>query len=198
MEKDQEKDVKTNATNETGTGTTGQEPEQTATPQVGVEDKQSLDPAKLAEELERAWKEIKQLRSEAAKYRNKAKETAQEAEKAKTLEERLAELEKAHKEAERRAFLADVKVELLPALGGDTSRVEAALALAERDGLLTEEGVDVDALLQRYPFLKPSEAKPTDRGANPPGGGRLNPAELPEEEFEKLVRRVKAGERIQF
>ena len=170
-----------------------------ATPQEGGDVAEAgLDPAEAIEKLRALEQEVKRLRAEAAKYRVKAKQTAQEAEKAKTLEERLAELERAHKEAERRAFLADVKVELLPALGGDPSRVEAALALAERDGLLTEEGVEVDALLQRYPFLKPSEARPTDKGANPPGGGRLNPADLSQEEFERLLQRVKAGERIQF
>lgn len=171
-------------------------------PQAGTEASEqapeALDPKAALERLQALEQEVKRLRAEAAKYRVKAKQTAQEAERAKTLEERVAEVEKAYKEMERRAFLAEVKAELMPALGGDQKRVEAALALAERDGLLTEEGVNVDALLERYPFLKPPEAKPTDKGANPPGGGRLNPADLPEDEFEKLVRRVKAGERIQF
>ena len=193
MEKDQEKDVKTN---ETGTGTTGQEPEQAATPQVGVEDKQSLDPAKLAEELERAWKEIKQLRSEAAKYRNKAKETAQEAEKAKTLEERLAELEKAYQETQHRAQLAEIKAQLIPALGNDSKRVEAALALAERDGLITDGGVELEQLFERYPFLKPQAQTPKDAGANPPGSRPISLDDLKKMSPEEINRNwdhIKAG-----
>ena len=159
-----------------------------AAPQEGGDVAEAgLDPAEAIEKLRALEREVKELRKEAAKYRVKAKQTAQEAEKAKTLEERLAELEKAQKEAERRAFLADVKVGLMEPLGGDLNRVEAALALAERDGLLTEEGVDVDALLQRYPFLKPSEAKPTDRGANPPGGGKPQPTNLAEAIKQKLA-----------
>ena len=159
-----------------------------AAPQEGGDVAEAgLDPAEAIEKLRALEREVKELRREAAKYRVKAKQTAQEAEKAKTLEERLAELEQAHKEAQRRALLAEVKAELIPALGGDMSRVNAALALAERDGLLTEEGVDVDALLERYPFLRPSEAKPTDKGANPPGGGKPQPTNLAEAVKQKLA-----------
>ena len=142
-------------------------------PQAGAEATEQApqaapSPEELAKEVEALRRELKRVREEAAKYRVKAKQTAQEAEKAKTLEEQVAELMQRFEEAERRARLAEIKADLMPSLGGDLKRVEAALALAERDGLLTEEGVDVDTLLERYPFLRP-QAAPTDVGANPPG-----------------------------
>jgi len=159
-------------------------------PQAGAEATEQApqaapSPEELAKEVEALRRELERVRKEAAKYRLRAKETAQEAEKAKTLEEQVAELMQRFEEAERRARLAEIKAELMPFLGGDMKRVEAALALAEREGLLTEEGVNVEALLERYPFLRP-QAAPTDVGANPPGTrpitledlGRMSPEEI--------------------
>jgi len=156
---------------------------------------EGLDPKAALERLQALEQEVKRLRAEAAKYRVKAKQTAQEAEKAKTLEERVAEMERAYQEMQRRAFLAEVKAEIMPALGGDLKRVEAALALAERDGLLTEEGVDVEKLLERYPFLKPQTA-PRDAGANPAGSRPISLEDLKRmspEEINQNWERIKAG-----
>lgn len=131
------------------------------------------------QEVERLRRELEKVRREAAERRVASK----------TLEERLAELEQEWKRAKERATLAEAKTVLLARLQ-DPVAAEAALKLARADGLLREvEGgveVDVDALLQRYPFLLRAHA-PVDTGANPAGLRRkVEPRTLAEAIKQKL------------
>ena len=136
-----------------------------AEPQGGAPQEGATDPeARLRElerERERLQRELERTRREAAERRVASK----------TLEERLTELERAWKQARERAMLAEARV-VLSAKLGDPVAAEAALKLARADGLLreVENGVevDVDALLQRYPILRRTNA-PQDSGANPAG-----------------------------
>lgn len=125
-----------------------------------VSPKQEL-PQDLTQEVERLRKELERVRKEAAERRVASR----------AQEERLAELERAWKQARERAMLAEARV-VLSAKLGDPVAAEAALKLARADGLLreVEDGVevDVDALLQRYPILRRTNA-PQDSGANPAG-----------------------------
>lgn len=130
-----------------------------ATPQEGVAQQGEASPKQepsqdLTQEVERLRKELERVRKEAAERRV-----------------RLAELERAWKQAQERAMLAEARV-VLSAKLGDPVAAEAALKLARADGLLREvkDGVevDVDVLLQRYPILRKTSA-PQDSGANPAG-----------------------------
>ena len=123
-------------------------------PQEGVakvEGKTSASAPDIADLLKRwewAEKEIAELRKENA-------------------ERRIRE-----KRARERAIAAEAKTVLAAKLG-DYEVAEAAFKLAKADGLLREmedDGVevDVDALLQRYPFLRRAHA-PVDTGANQAG-----------------------------
>ena len=136
----------------------GAAPQEGAVQQGEASPKQEL-PQDPTQEVERLRKELERVRKEAAERRVASK----------TLEERLAELERAWKQAQERAMLAEARV-ILSAKLGDPVAAEAALKLARADGLLreTEDGVegDVDALLQRYPILRRASA-PQDSGANP-------------------------------
>lgn len=121
-------------------------------PQEGVakvEGKNAPDPiADVLKWREWAEKEIAELRKENA-------------------ERRIRE-----KRARERAIAAEAKTVLAAKLG-DYEVAEAAFKLAKVDGLLREtedDGVeiDVDALLQKYPFLRRAHV-PVDSGANPAG-----------------------------
>lgn len=141
-------------------------------PQEGVakvEGKTSASAPDIADLLKRwewAEKEIAELRKENA-------------------ERRIRE-----KRARERAIAAEAKTVLAAKLG-DYEVAEAAFKLAKADGLLREmedDGVDVDvdALLQRYPFLRRAHA-PVDTGANPAGLRReVEPRTLAEAIKQKL------------
>jgi len=156
----------------------GAAPQKGAVQQGEASPKQEL-PQDPTQEVERLRKELERVRKEAAERRVASK----------TLEERLAELERAWRQAQERAMLAEARV-VLSAKLGDPVAAEAALKLARTDGLLreTEDGVevDVDALLQRYPILRKTSA-PQDSGANPAGLRReVEPRTLAEAIKQKL------------
>lgn len=136
------------------------------------------------QEVERLRRELEKVRQEAAKRRLSER----------TLEERLAELEREWQRAKERAALAEAKTVLLARLQ-DPVAAEAALKLARADGLLreSEDGVDVDldALLQRYPILRRTSA-PQDSGANPvQSGHRLTADDIARMSPEEYARRRK-------
>jgi len=55
-----------------------------------------------------------------------------------------------------------LKLSLYKPLDGDDARINTALMLAERDGLIGEgDAIDTATLLEHYPFLKPEAAAPT-------------------------------------
>lgn len=108
---------------------------------------------------------VKKLRKENASYRTKAKQLEEAAEKARVEAERSkldeverlkaekADAEKAAAEARAEALRTRHLVALAGKVAGDP---EDALLIAERAGLVTDEGVDVDALLKAKPFLAPT------------------------------------------
>lgn len=127
-------------------------------------------PAELAKRLEILERELKEARAEAAKRRTENKTLAQEAEAKKTLEQRLAELEKAHQEAQAKALQAERKA----ALVGKVVDPEAALALLT-DQYIGEDGsIKLDEFLQRYPFLK-TQQPPRDVGGPSNPGSSVQP-----------------------
>ena len=147
------------------------EPQQ-GTPQEGATDLEARL-RELEKERERLLKELERTRREAAERRVATK----------TLEERLAELEKRWQEAERQAKLAETRARLYAVIGSDESRVNAALALMEREGV-----DDPNALLERYPFLR--SAPPAPGPANPGGGvRRLTASEIARMSPEEYARR---------
>ena len=123
------------------------------------------------ETFDRAY--VEKLRKENATYRTKAKQAEEAAEAARLAAERekldeverlkaeKADAEKAAAEARAEATRTKHLVSLAGKVAGDP---EDALLLAERAGLVTDEGVDVDALLKAKPFLAPARD-----GVNIPG-----------------------------
>lgn len=134
---------------------------------------------------------VKKLRDENASWRQKAKAAQEAAEAAKTAAERAkldelervkaekADVEKRAQEAEARAVAAERRA----ALAGKVADPAAALKLIDPDQHLAEDGsVNVDALLETYPFLKPAPSGPASiGGANP--RGQKDPALMSDEEF---------------
>src|SRR5690606_31075126 len=132
---------------------------------------------------------VKKLRDENASWRQKAKAAQEAAEAAKVAAERAkldelervkaekADVEKRAQEAEARAVAAERRA----ALAGNAPA--AALKLIDPDQHLAEDGsVNVDALLETYPFLKPAPSGPASiGGANP--RGQKDPALMSDEEF---------------
>lgn len=126
---------------------------------------------------------VRKLREENARHRQKAREAQEAAERARVEAERakLDELErlKAEKaDAERAA--AEAKAEAararhLVTLADKVVDAEDALAIAERAGLVTEEGVDVDKLLEAKPYLR----KPTTGGGAGGANGALRKPQGP-------------------
>lgn len=115
---------------------------------------------------------VEKLRKENATYRTKAKKAEEEAEAAKKAAERekLDEVERL--KAERADALKDAeaaraeakRTKHLVSLAGKVTDPEDALLIAERAGFVTDDGVNVDALLKAKPFLAPPQL-----GVNIPG-----------------------------
>ena len=108
---------------------------------------------------------VEKLRKENASYRTKAKEAQEAAEKAKTDAERAklddierlkaekADAEKRAAEIEARAIAAERRA----ALTGKVADPQAALKLLDESEHLGDDGsVNVDKLLESYPFLAPA------------------------------------------
>lgn len=108
---------------------------------------------------------VEKLRKENASYRTKAKQLEEAAEKARVEAERSkldeverlkaekSDAEKAAAEARAEALRTRHLVALAGKVAGDP---EDALLIAERAGLVTDEGVDVEALLKAKPYLAPT------------------------------------------
>lgn len=134
---------------------------------------------------------VEKLRKENATYRTKAKEASEAAERIKLEAERakLDEVErlKAEKaDAEKAALEARAeaaRARHLMTLAGKVVDPEDALALAERAGLVTEDGVDVDALLKAKPYLAP----PTQAGVTIPGARNAKRPALTLEDINKMT-----------
>lgn len=158
------------------------------TPEV---DQPTETPQEQVETFDREY--VEKLRRENATYRTKAKQAAEEAEAARKAAERekldeverlkaeKADAEKAAAEARAEATRTRHLVNLAGKVAGDP---EDALLLAERAGLVTEDGVDVDALLKAKPFLAPK----SESGVNIPGA-RSKPGAptLTEEDIKKMT-----------
>jgi chromosome segregation ATPase len=148
-----------------------------AEPQQGAPQEGAPDPEarlrELEKERERLQRELERTRREAAERRIEKR----------SLEERLAELEKRWQEAERQAKVAETRAKLYAVIGSDDARINAALALMEREGL-----EDPTALLERYPFLR--AAPPAPGPANPGSGTRrLTASEIARMSPEEYARR---------
>jgi hypothetical protein len=134
---------------------------------------------------------VEKLRRENAAYRTKAKQAAEAAEKARIEAERskLDELErlKAEKaDAERAAEEARAEARRtrhLVALADKVVDPEDALAIAERAGLVTDDGIDVDALLEAKPYLR----KPTGGAVDIPGARTSKKPTLTPEDVKKMT-----------
>jgi chromosome segregation ATPase len=147
------------------------EPQQ-GTPQEGATDLEARL-RELEKERGRLQKELERTRREAAERRVEKK----------TLEERLAELERRWQEAERAAKLAETRARLYAVIGSDDARINAALALMEKEGV-----DDPTVLLERYPFLR--AAPPAPGPANPGSGARrLTASEIARMSPEEYARR---------
>jgi len=133
--------------------------------------------------------ELKRAREEAAKYRVRARELAEQAEKAKTLEEKLKALEAEKQELAKVAEVAkrlERRLELTTILGDPKL---AELVEPHADRFTGEDGkFDADKLFAEFPHLKQAQS-PAVRGANPghPSGGltREQIAKMSPEEYEK-------------
>jgi len=133
---------------------------------------------------------VEKLRKENATYRTKAKEAAElaervklEAERAKLDEvERLkaekADAEKAAQEARAEA----ARARHLMTLAGKVVDPEDALAIAERAGLVTDDGDWVARLLEAKPYL----AVPAAPGVNIPGARNAKRPTLTMEDINKM------------
>lgn len=171
-----------NAENQTQTQTTENPQPQNPAPQLP--ENPNVASAELAKRLEILERELKEARAEAAKRRTENKTLAQEAEVKKTLEQRLAELEKAHQEAQAKALQAERKA----ALVGKVVDPEAALALLT-DQYIGEDGeIKLEEFLKRYPFLKPQAPRELGGPSNPATGPHGNGA------YANLEAAVKAGD----
>lgn len=158
---------------------------------------------------------VKDLRTEAAKYRTKAKElegklqtlpgeiTAKvlaalglEPDPDKNFEKQLAEAQAKAQEAEKRANERLVRAEVI-SLATDMGLVDAdaALALMDRtdvtvkdDGTVSGAKEALEALVAAKPWLKKAEAKqPVGGGTNPPGGNSIKTID------QQIDEAVKAG-----
>lgn len=153
---------------------------------------------------------VKDLRTEAAKYRTKAKElegklqtlpgeiTAKvlaalgmEPDPDKNFEKQLAEAQAKAQEAEKRANERLVRAEVI-SLAADMALVDsdAALALMDRSAVAvkddgTVEGAKeaLEALVEAKPWLKKAETKPVGGGTNPP-----NDAKTIDQQIEEAMR----------
>jgi len=134
-------------------------------------------------------KELKRARDDAAKYRNRAKELAEKAAKAETLEEKLKALEAEKAELAKAADVAkqlERRLELTTILGDPKL---AELVEPHADKFTGEDGkFDAEKLFSEFPNLKQAQSTPV-RGANPghPSGGltREQIANMSPEEYEK-------------
>ena len=180
--------------------TEGQTPNET--PEVEPQDGQPE--TNTPEVFDRAY--VEKLRRENASYRTRAKELEdkiateerQRLERA-PLEERLKALELEREGLTKRAEAAEearVTAERLASLTGKVASPKAALKLLE-DTHVTDDGVNVDALLKDYPFLAPQPERPSAPAATgaPEGSNRPLKAEdfrgKPQEWIEKNLHRLK-------
>ena len=138
----------------------------------------NTDPAAELEALrakyERAQKDLTKFRTRAEEVEAAQKQAEEERLSKAPLEEKLAALEaerdkltKAAQEAENRRVTA----ERTAALTGKVADPKAALKLLDEHHV-TDDGVNIDALLKDYPFLAPSSSGtvniPGSRGAKEP------------------------------
>lgn len=161
-------------------------PDETQAPEAAQEPTPTNSQAETVETFDREY--VEKLRKENATYRTKAKAAEEAAEKARLEAERakLDEVErlKAEKaDAEKRAAEIEaraVAAERRAALAGKVADPNAALKLLEDKHLNDEGQVDVEALLQDYPFLAPQQAGavnlPAARSAG--GTGPLRPEDF--------------------
>ncbi|WP_287418159.1 hypothetical protein [Oceanithermus sp.] len=183
MAEDDTKNTPTNTPNDDTQGAPQAGDNQAPAPEAGGND----DTPRTGEE----WmaKELKRAREEAAKYRTRAKELAAEAEKAKTLEEKLAALEAEKAELAKAADVAkqlERRLELTTVLGDPKL---AELVEPHADKFTGEDGkFDAEKFFAEFPHLKQAQSTPV-RGANPghPTGGltREQIAKMSPEEYEK-------------
>ena len=155
---------------------------------------------------------VKELRTEAAKYRTKAKELEQqlqtlpgeitakvlaalglEPDPDKNFEKQLAEAQAKAQEAEKRANERLVRAEVI-SLATDMGLVDAdaALALMDRAGVAvkddgTVEGAKeaLEALVAAKPWLKKEQKTTVGGGTNPPGG---NSAKTIDQQIDEAVK----------
>jgi len=164
------------------------EPQQGA-PQEGATDLEARL-RELEKERERLLKELERTRRENAERRVTARtleerlaEMERRWQEAQRQAERLAELEQRWQEAERQAKIAETRARLYAVIGSDEARVNAALALMEREGV-----EDPAVLLERYPFLR--SVPPAPGPANPGSGARrLTASEIARMSPEEYARR---------
>ncbi len=136
-----------------------------------------------------AQKKLREANAEAAKYRVKAKEYAEKAAKAETLEERVKALEAEKAELAKAADVAkqlERRLELTTVLGDPKL---AELVEPHADKFTGEDGkFDAEKFFAEFPHLKQAQSTPV-RGANPghPTGGltREQIAKMSPEEYEK-------------
>lgn len=133
---------------------------------------------------------VEKLRKENAAYRTRAKEASEAAERIKLEAERAkldeverlkaekADAEKAAQEARAEA----ARARHLMTLAGKVVDPEDALAIAERAGLVTDDGVNVDELLKAKPYLAPPQA----HGVNIPGARNAKKPTLTLEDINKM------------
>jgi predicted RNase H-like nuclease (RuvC/YqgF family) len=137
----------------------------------------------LRKEVERNRRENAERRLTARTLEERVAELEQRLQEAQRQAERVAELEKRWQEAERQAKLAETRARLYAVIGPDEARVNAALVLMEREGL-----EDPKVLLERYPFLR--SVPPAPGPANPGGGARrLTASEIARMSPEEYARR---------
>lgn len=172
------------ATNTNPTSTQPDAPEQPTTtasaeaPQQPAQSKTYTEAEVSAMVAARLAKQEKALKAQAEADAAKAAERAKLDEVERVKAEK-ADIEKRAQEAEARAVAAERRA----ALTGKVADPAAALKLIDAEQHLTEDGnVNVDALLESYPFLKPTQTGPAPiGGANP--RGQKDPALMSDEEF---------------
>ena len=185
------------------------EPDQTGgtgtdTPEDAAPDGQEQPEAPKPEEKTLTQSEVNAL---IAREKKKAERAAREAVEAERAKADMTEIERAKAtQAEMTQKLADAEARAVAAerrasLAGRVADPIAALKLLDEDAHLTDDGsVNVDALLQTYPFLAPQQSGPTPTagagGTTPKGLTADKLRSMDSKEFAELQKRVQAGERV--